>query len=393
MNPAPVSKTIKLNQTNYGLVIKEVDNNESAAPYILHTIKEYPSSKTIYLQGNTSWSLSTSTTNDVPLSNVISNALPLSGGADLSDGTYNSDPITLTSSAGVTGTNGSKGQYASLVFSDPTNKAYDVEIDVMQCLGSLYTVGSNVVDASPTETSQAGNSWGNAVVRHAEKAGKYEGFYSSYFGTAGRWMITNLAAYDYDELPGDPPAPDVADEMSLTAPYMVFPQPIQAFDLTDPDYFNEFPEYGYLYNYPAASGNNNSEGPQGICPKGWHLPTEADWLGLQSAITADPTKYALSPTTSAGSAMMNACETFSGTLGLSKPLPEGGFNVFLIGYATDLSTGLDMEEIGEASVFWSSTVASIGMGTYVFANSAGTVTALGYGQDSFMSVRCKKTGT
>lgn len=49
-----------------------------------------------------------------------------------------------------------------------------------------------------------------------------------------------------------------------------------------------YSDYGALYSYSAAIGDNwardnsttNSEGGQGICPGGWHLPTDAEWTTL-----------------------------------------------------------------------------------------------------------------
>ena len=43
--------------------------------------------------------------------------------------------------------------------------------------------------------------------------------------------------------------------------------------------------YGYLYNWKAAlnmaeSSENNPSGIQGVCPNGWHLPSEAEWEQL-----------------------------------------------------------------------------------------------------------------
>jgi len=40
--------------------------------------------------------------------------------------------------------------------------------------------------------------------------------------------------------------------------------------------------YGVLYNWSAAmagfaSSNNNPSGVQGVCPTGWHLPSDAEW--------------------------------------------------------------------------------------------------------------------
>ncbi len=40
-------------------------------------------------------------------------------------------------------------------------------------------------------------------------------------------------------------------------------------------------EYGYLYNWPAAKGTSNvSANNQGVCPSGWHLPSDAEWTQL-----------------------------------------------------------------------------------------------------------------
>ncbi len=49
-----------------------------------------------------------------------------------------------------------------------------------------------------------------------------------------------------------------------------------------------YPDYGALYSYAAAIADNwtrdnsttNSAGGQGICPNGWHLPTDAEWITL-----------------------------------------------------------------------------------------------------------------
>lgn len=43
--------------------------------------------------------------------------------------------------------------------------------------------------------------------------------------------------------------------------------------------------YGVLYNWPAAmnkatSSTSNPSGVQGVCPTGWHLPSDAEWTQL-----------------------------------------------------------------------------------------------------------------
>ena len=45
---------------------------------------------------------------------------------------------------------------------------------------------------------------------------------------------------------------------------------------------SEVPTYGYLYNWVAAmhgapSSVSNPSGVQGVCPSGWHLPSDAEW--------------------------------------------------------------------------------------------------------------------
>ena len=50
---------------------------------------------------------------------------------------------------------------------------------------------------------------------------------------------------------------------------------------------NSGTDYGALYTYAAAIGDDwardNSDG-QGVCPDGWHLPTDAEWIILTSGL-------------------------------------------------------------------------------------------------------------
>lgn len=50
-------------------------------------------------------------------------------------------------------------------------------------------------------------------------------------------------------------------------------------------------ERGYLYNWHAAmhgavSSNANPSGVQGVCPNGWHLPSNAEWSQLENYVTS-----------------------------------------------------------------------------------------------------------
>jgi uncharacterized protein (TIGR02145 family) len=54
--------------------------------------------------------------------------------------------------------------------------------------------------------------------------------------------------------------------------------------------------YGVLYNWPAAmngaaSSNANPSGVQGVCPDGWHLPSDAEWTRLEKYLIANGYNY------------------------------------------------------------------------------------------------------
>ena len=52
-------------------------------------------------------------------------------------------------------------------------------------------------------------------------------------------------------------------------------------------------EYGLLYNWRAVvrnsgSSNSNPSGIQGICPDGWHVPSDAEWTQLTDYVSSRP---------------------------------------------------------------------------------------------------------
>ena len=56
-------------------------------------------------------------------------------------------------------------------------------------------------------------------------------------------------------------------------------------NVTDAKSAPNYTTYGVLYNWPAAmagsaSSNANPSGVQGVCPAGWHLPSNAEWTEL-----------------------------------------------------------------------------------------------------------------
>lgn len=74
-----------------------------------------------------------------------------------------------------------------------------------------------------------------------------------------------------------------------------------AYSETDPyyyDYENCFtlPERGYYYNWPAVmhgqpSSTTNPSEVQGICPNGWHVPSELEWKQMRDYVTSKSEYY------------------------------------------------------------------------------------------------------
>ena len=82
------------------------------------------------------------------------------------------------------------------------------------------------------------------------------------------WMASNLRTTRYAN--GD--AIPEGQTTSSTEPYRYTPSTNVA-------------EYGYLYNWAAvmhgaSSSTANPSGVQGVCPNGWHVPSDAEWSQL-----------------------------------------------------------------------------------------------------------------
>lgn len=110
------------------------------------------------------------------------------------------------------------------------------------------------------------------------------------------------------------------------------------------------PTYGYLYNWKAAmSGANSStanpSGIQGICPNGWHLPSNAEWNQL--AIALGGTDYAGAQMAGQSDLWTSEALTESEYFGTSgyNAVPSGNYG----------SSGSSYGEFGTDANFWSAT--------------------------------------
>ncbi len=90
------------------------------------------------------------------------------------------------------------------------------------------------------------------------------------------WMKENLRTTRYSN--GTSIA--LGSSTSTTTAYRYYPNDDQSNVST----------YGYLYNWKAVMGNSSSSsanpsGVQGICPTGWHVPSDAEWTQLTDYVS------------------------------------------------------------------------------------------------------------
>ncbi len=93
------------------------------------------------------------------------------------------------------------------------------------------------------------------------------------------WMAENLAYL---------PSVSPSSQGSASAPHY-YVNGYQGIDVAAAKQHANYKTYGVLYNWPAAmagaaSSSANPSKVQGVCPAGWHLPSDAEWKQLEMAL-------------------------------------------------------------------------------------------------------------
>ncbi|MFT3993223.1 MAG: FISUMP domain-containing protein [Dysgonomonas sp.] len=421
-----ISKTVLLNQTNYaisgrGFTSSNTSTDENDLISMI-TIRD-ANPQQIKVLSNTRWQASIEPTGG-NVSDVLSNYTQAIQGQIHSDGSFSQDYFSYTGVGDIPAT---RFKYVTVNLKDVDGRAEDFPITIMQCQGS-EDLSSVTVTADPAQTSNTQSNWGSAVVHHLEKAGYYKDFYSADFGVAGRWMITNLAAANYSSSIVLPSGFSLTYGVVGSLAGGNVNQGYYSYPNANVTAYNANPYMGYLYNFSGATGGakigvnanqaNNPSLPsvQGICPDGWHVPSDYEWTQLENEIIDNTTKYAyvskniiddggqhVPGSTSGGNyrgthapAMTNACEVYQGNVeGTSKRLSEGGFGAYFAGEIIDGSP----LEFGVAAIYWTSSTGPLSSnGTdpqayyRVMATSVGDagVSAFNASRKHYMAVRCKK---
>ncbi len=106
--------------------------------------------------------------------------------------------------------------------------------------------------------------------------------------------------------------------------------------------------YGLLYTWDAAMRNSTQPGAQGVCPDGWHIPTDQEWSEMENYLGG--ASVAGGKMKDTGTVYWEAPNTgASNSSGLSV-LPGGEFDAFYNPNQFSL--------INQYAVFWTSTQVS-----------------------------------
>jgi uncharacterized protein (TIGR02145 family) len=147
-------------------------------------------------------------------------------------------------------------------------------------------------------------------------------------------------------------------------------------------------EYGGLYNWDEMMQYDDLEGTQGICPSGWHLPTDEEWKTLEGTVDS---QYGIGDTEwngilfrgfDAGQNLKTANNWNGTNLFGFTALPAGGFDSTFGGWSG----------MGISSVYWTSTSSGGGAFYRGLDQSVPKVVRFNSAKTSLMSVRCVKNG-
>lgn len=234
------------------------------------------------------------------------------------------------------------------------------KIFVLICAVALFAVACEREEPTPTEvipnavTDYDGNSYD--AVRIGEQV----------------WMASNLRTTHYangEDIPE-------GNATSSAEPYRYTPSADVA-------------AYGYLYNWPAvmhgdSTSTANPSGVQGVCPDGWHVPSNAEWSQL-TAYCSSHSEYVC------GENSNNIAKSLAAGYGWKKSTTEcavgndlnannaTGFSALPAGYYYD-----SYRSFGYDAYFWSATE---GYARHLFHSDA-YVSRYRGGKSAGFSVRC-----
>ncbi len=170
-----------------------------------------------------------------------------------------------------------KLSYQDIVRNSENNLASNTQVDMQTSIQQSTADGTSIYEETQTPTTNANGLYAEMGVTD------YDGnHYKTIIIGNQVWMAENLKVIHY---PNGDPIPLVADNTAWG-------------NLGNNNtgdaycYYNNDANsiYGALYTYAAAIGANWKKGlvkNQGVCPNGWHLPSDAEWTELENYISSN----------------------------------------------------------------------------------------------------------
>lgn len=147
--------------------------------------------------------------------------------------------------------------------------------------------------------------------------------------------------------------------------------------------------YGRLYDWATIMNgdlpsNSNPSGVQGICPSGWHVPSDAEWNSLEIALGLNPADTSIIGLYPGNHALeMKSLTGWNGVVGNN----SSGLNIYPAGLSSP--TNNYFGDLGEAAYFWTSVeIDSLYAGTRFFHAGKNGIARGGNGRIAGQSCRC-----
>ena len=177
---------------------------------------------------------------------------------------YDTLPNPTLENGVVVATDGGMGEFTATLTGLPIGKLYFVRAFATNAKGTAYGNQIHFLAGCDTKTltDYDGNVYNTVTI-----------------GTQC-WMKENLKTTHYSD---GWPIEWRNWEWSNEVPYYYYPN----------QNIDNVAEYGLLYNWPAVMRNSPAtdslpSGVQGICPPGWHVPSDAEWTAMTNYVTNHP---------------------------------------------------------------------------------------------------------
>lgn len=192
----------------------------------------------------------------------------------------------FSSSSGTGGDGSSEAQASS-----SSAKAVPLSSSVSVSSSSLAVLPSSSSAVQSSSSSVAASSSAN-VSAWCNTTGNCGTFTDSRDSHVYKWVAIGTQTWMAENLAYLPSVNGVSDHSHSVVMYYV--HNYDGHDVAEAKASSNYTTYGVLYNWPAAmagaaASSANPSSVQGICPTGWHMPSDAEWAMLETYVGGNST--------------------------------------------------------------------------------------------------------